>query len=66
MFYRIVLLLNTVASKYKALITVAFLICTLTLLSPVFSVQGSKASPYDSGYDHGCDDAGISDPSDKS
>jgi hypothetical protein len=22
-------------------------------------------SPYDSGYDHGCDDAGISDPSDR-
>lgn len=58
-------MLNTVASKYKAPITVAFLICTLTLLPPLSSVQGSKASPYDSGYDHGCDDAGISDPSDR-
>ncbi len=65
MFYRIILLLNTVSSKYKAPISVAFLICTLTLLPPLSSVQGSKASPYDSGFDHGCDDAGISDPSDR-
>ncbi len=45
--------------------TVAFLICTLTLLSPLSSIQGSKASPYGSGYDHGYDDAGISDPSEQ-
>jgi hypothetical protein len=28
------------------------------------SVYGSEQSPYDSGYDHGCDDAGLS-PSDR-
>ncbi len=44
---------------------VAFIICTLTVLSPLPSVQGSKASPYDSGYGHGCDDAKISDPSER-
>ncbi len=58
-------MLNKVALRHKVPITVAFLICTLTLLSPLSSVQGSKASPYDSGYDHGCDDAGISDPSER-
>ena len=65
MYYRIILLLNIVASKYKAPITVAFIICTLTLLSPLPSIQGSRASPYASGFDHGCDDAGISDPSER-
>ena len=43
---------------------------TTLLIAPVLAPQlqlahaGSK-SPYDSGYDHGCDDAGISDPSDR-
>jgi hypothetical protein len=40
---------------------VAFIVCTLTLLSPLPSTQVYAASPYESGYDHGCDDAGISD-----
>ena len=31
----------------------------------VFSAYASESSPYDSGYDHGCDDAGISDPGDR-
>ena len=34
-------------------------------MSPLSSVQGSRSSPYDSGYDHGCDDADISDPSER-
>ena len=63
--YKTILLLTKVPNKYKVSLMVAFLICTLTLLSPLSSVQGSKASPYDSGYDHGCDDASISDPSSK-
>src|SRR5688572_8659054 len=29
------------------------------------SVQASSNSPYDSGFDHGCDDADISDPDDR-
>lgn len=32
---------------------------------PLPYAQGSRASPYDSGYEHGCDDAGISDPSEQ-
>ena len=55
----------TRASRHKSPITIAFLICTLILFSPLSFVQGSRSSPYDSGYDHGCDDAGISDPSER-
>jgi hypothetical protein len=28
--------------------------------TPVFNVYASESSPYDSGYNHGCDDAGRS------
>ena len=46
--------------------------CTLIAISvslilslPVLSVSATSGkSPYESGYDHGCDDAGISDSSD--
>ena len=43
---------------------------TVLLLASVLGPQiqfadASSKSPYDSGYDHGCDDAGISDPSDR-
>lgn len=31
----------------------------------IFTAYASESSPYDSGYDHGCDDAGISDTSDR-
>ncbi len=44
-------------------ITVAFIICTLTVLSPLSSTQVYAASPYDSGYSHGYDDAQLFDPS---
>jgi hypothetical protein len=30
-----------------------------------FSVHASESSPYNTGYNHGCDDAGISDPDDR-
>ncbi len=63
MFYKTLLLSIIVSSKYKAPITVAFIIYILTVLSPLSSIQGQAASPYDSGYDYGCSDAGISDPS---
>ena len=65
MFYYIILLYITVASRYKAPITAAFIICSLTILPSLYSTQVFAASPYDSGYDHGCDDAGISDPSER-
>jgi hypothetical protein len=32
---------------------------------PIFNVYASKSSPYDSGYNHGCSDAQISNPSDR-
>jgi hypothetical protein len=42
----------------------------LIFLSPTIAMQIQSAyaggkSPYESGYDHGCDDARISDPSDR-
>ncbi|MDN5867242.1 MAG: hypothetical protein L0H55_07565 [Candidatus Nitrosocosmicus sp.] len=40
-------------------------IFTILLISVPGSVFASSNSPYDSGYDHGCDDAGISDSSDR-
>ncbi len=58
-------MLNKVSLKHKAPITASYLICTITLLSILTSIQVYASSPYDSGYDHGCDDAGISDPSDR-
>jgi hypothetical protein len=39
-----------------------------TSLTPIFIIHEAEAggkSPYNSGYDHGCDDADISDPSDR-
>ena len=32
---------------------------------PILQVNASSDSPYKSGYDHGCDDASISDPSER-
>lgn len=32
---------------------------------PLHGAHASSKSPYESGYDHGCDDAGISDPSNR-
>jgi hypothetical protein len=58
------LLLITVSMKYKLPLTVIFIIYILTLSPLLPSIQSHASSPYDSGYDHGCDDAGISDSSD--
>jgi hypothetical protein len=48
----------------------SFLIITIAVSSMLIAQQfistfhayASESSPYNSGYDHGCDDAGISDP----
>jgi hypothetical protein len=37
----------------------------LIFSAPLPFALASSKSPYDSGYDHGCDDAGISDPSEQ-
>lgn len=42
-----------------------FTIFSTLLLSIPGSAMASSKSPYDSGYDHGCDDATISDPSER-
>ena len=44
---------------------VIFGMFTFLLISIPGSALGSSKSPYESGYDHGCDDAGISDSSDR-
>jgi hypothetical protein len=38
---------------------------TILLITIPGSALASSGSPYDSGYNHGCDDARISDPSDR-
>src|SRR3712207_5209000 len=40
-----------------------FVICTLTVFSMSFPAPVYASSPFDSGYGHGCSDAGIFDPS---
>lgn len=43
-----------------------FLLMACILAPQIHSVDASRSkSPYSSGYDHGCDDAKISDPSDR-
>ena len=37
----------------------------ILILGPLVQFGYASKSPYDSGYDHGCDDAGISDPDDR-
>jgi hypothetical protein len=64
--FHIILLLNfhrkIWRSKYHFVILGIF---TMFLISIPGSALASSNSPYDSGYDHGCDDAGISDSSDR-
>ena len=43
----------------------AFGIIISQQLSTVLQVYASNDSPYNSGYDHGCDDAAISEPSER-
>jgi pyruvate dehydrogenase complex dehydrogenase (E1) component len=38
---------------------------SLIVVSVSSSAYASSSDPYDSGYDHGCNDAGIPDPSDR-
>lgn len=54
--------------KKKIPIFASFLAITLItsgLASQIHSIDASSKSPYESGYDHGCDDADISDPDDR-
>lgn len=61
LFYKTVLLLNKVATSHTAPLPMFFVICALTVFSSPSSAPVYAASPYESGYDHGCDDAKIPD-----
>jgi hypothetical protein len=47
------------------LLTSAFVISTLLATMTLTSTGYASSEAYDSGYNHGCDDAGISDPADR-
>ncbi|MGE0389506.1 MAG: hypothetical protein AB7P13_05170 [Candidatus Nitrosocosmicus sp.] len=55
----------TVRSMFLKVSTLVLFTSTLVLSVPLPFALASSKSPYESGYDHGCDDAGISDPSDR-
>jgi hypothetical protein len=46
--------------KVSLIVTIAALSVIITGYAP--TVNASSKSPYESGYDHGCNDADISDP----
>jgi hypothetical protein len=50
--------------KILTLAVTAILTSTMISVPSILVVYASE-SPYQSGYDHGCDDAGISDPGDR-
>jgi hypothetical protein len=54
-----------VSNRYYSAAFLSFLFMVSTLLLPVQPLGATNKSPYDSGYDHGCDDADISDPNDR-
>jgi hypothetical protein len=51
--------------QIMALIIAIVTSLTLSTQTVKFDVFASESSPYDSGYDHGCDGAGISDPDER-
>jgi hypothetical protein len=51
--------------RYFISFSLALVIVTLVLAPAIPVSNASSKSPYESGYDHGCDDADISDPDDR-
>jgi hypothetical protein len=51
-------------TRFMVILMVTAVSSTVVPQLPIFQVYASN-SAYDSGYDHGCDDAGISNPSDR-
>jgi hypothetical protein len=51
-------------TRFMVILMVTAVSSTMVPQLPIFQVYASN-SAYDSGYDHGCDDAGISNPSDR-
>ncbi len=59
------MLLNFYREKCLSNYHFVIVVFTILLISVPGSALASSNSPYDSGYDHGCDDARISDSSDR-
>lgn len=53
--------------RLLVIVVIMSAICTITSqqVPAIHQVNASNNSPYSSGYDHGCDDAAISEPSDR-
>ena len=64
-FYLNILLLKKVATTNKIPLVISFIFCALAVLSPAYITSIYAVGPYDSGYDHGCDDAKIAEYSDR-
>lgn len=58
----------TICKLHNAISTPVVVIlftCSIALSVPMMITYASSNDPYDSGYDHGCDDASILVPSDR-
>lgn len=53
------------SSRYYSATFLGFLFMVLTLLLQIQPLEATSKSPYDSGYDHGYEDADISDPNNR-
>lgn len=61
-----IFLLNFITKSISREASLAIFLTFILILSvPLLGAFASSKSPYESGYDHGCDDAGISDPSNR-
>jgi len=61
LFHKNILLLNKVATTHKVPLLISFIIFALAFFPLPSITHVNAATPYESGYDHGCDDAKISD-----
>ena len=53
------------SSRYYSATFLGFLFMVSTLLLQIQPLEATSKSPYDSGYDHSCEDADISDPNNR-
>jgi hypothetical protein len=57
--------MTRMSSRYYSVAFLSFLLMVSILLLQVQPLEATNKSPYESGHDHGCNDAGISDPDDR-
>jgi hypothetical protein len=58
--------MGAIPKSIEHTVVMSFIVAALiTSISTIQLVYAGGKSPYESGYDHGCDDAGISDRSDR-